>query len=248
MVSYETETGMIAQWIVFGVMVVAAVAFAIVVQFRPADIKFPYYVNIAICTIAACAYYVMATNYEDHNTVVGDRQVVYARYIDWVLTTPLLLLDLVLMTKMRGVTVAWIMVADVFMVIFGILGAFEPEHKFKWVYFIAGCVMQAVLTWGMLSVTWKQDLQKSKEYQQSYISLLTFLIVLWVCYPVVWAFGSGTGLLDVDWEAILMGILDVLAKPCFAVGCLIAHETIFKNSGGYDALIEKAAEAVTPSA
>eukprot|EP01026_Neomeris_dumetosa_P079245 TRINITY_DN862_c0_g2_i6.p3 TRINITY_DN862_c0_g2~~TRINITY_DN862_c0_g2_i6.p3 ORF type:complete len:101 (-),score=20.44 TRINITY_DN862_c0_g2_i6:248-550(-) len=100
----------------------------------------------------------------------------------------------------------------------------------------------------MLSVTWKQDLQKSKEYQQSYISLLTFLIVLWVCYPVVWAFGSGTGLLDVDWEAILMGILDVLAKPCFAVGCLIAHETIFNNSGGYDALIEKAAEAVTPSA
>nr|UZH45669.1 Soma-targeted Ace-mNeon2 [synthetic construct] len=228
MADVETETGMIAQWIVFAIMAAAAIAFGVAVHFRPSELKSAYYINIAICTIAATAYYAMAVNYQDL-TMNGERQVVYARYISWVLTTPLLLLDLIVMTKMGGVMISWVIGADIFMIVFGILGAFEDEHKFKWVYFIAGCVMQAVLTYGMYNATWKDDLKKSPEYHSSYVSLLVFLSILWVFYPVVWAFGSGSGVLSVDNEAILMGILDVLAKPLFGMGCLIAHETIFKS-------------------
>eukprot|EP01024_Parvocaulis_polyphysoides_P048185 TRINITY_DN4576_c0_g1_i1.p3 TRINITY_DN4576_c0_g1~~TRINITY_DN4576_c0_g1_i1.p3 ORF type:complete len:286 (+),score=46.81 TRINITY_DN4576_c0_g1_i1:1109-1966(+) len=239
MFEYETATGAIAQWVVFAIMAVSALTFGIAVHFRPAALKTPYYVNVAICTIAAVAYYVMAVNYKVHNTMNGERQVVYARYIDWILTTPLLLLDLILMTNMGGVMISWILGADVFMIVFGILGAFEDEHKYKWVYFIAGCVMQLVLTYGMFNATWKEELKKSVEYHSSYVALLVFLAVLWVFYPIVWAFGSGAGILSVDNEAILMGVLDILAKPIFAVGCLVAHETIYKKMDKKETLIAK---------
>eukprot|EP01023_Acetabularia_acetabulum_P025494 TRINITY_DN243_c0_g1_i1.p3 TRINITY_DN243_c0_g1~~TRINITY_DN243_c0_g1_i1.p3 ORF type:complete len:245 (-),score=49.97 TRINITY_DN243_c0_g1_i1:339-1073(-) len=238
MAEYETATGMIAQWVVFAIMAVAAVGFAVAVQFRPITLKTPYYVNIAICTIAAVAYYAMAVNYQVH-TMNGERQVVYARYIDWVLTTPLLLLDLIMMTNMSGVTISWIMGADVFMIVFGILGAFEDDYSYKWVYFAAGCLMQVVLTYGMYTATWKEDLKKSPAYHTSYVSLLIFLSILWVFYPIVWAFGSGAGILTVDHEAILMGVLDFLAKPVFAIGCIIVHETIYKEMSTKETLIEK---------
>eukprot|EP01023_Acetabularia_acetabulum_P022592 TRINITY_DN221_c0_g1_i6.p1 TRINITY_DN221_c0_g1~~TRINITY_DN221_c0_g1_i6.p1 ORF type:complete len:276 (-),score=52.36 TRINITY_DN221_c0_g1_i6:244-1071(-) len=246
MVQFEGENGMIAQWVVFGIMAVSAIAFAITVPFRPAEIRTPYYVNIAICTIAATAYYVMAVNYDNHNTVSGDRQVVYARYVDWVLTTPLLLFDLILMTNMGGVMISWIIGADIFMIVFGILGAFEDDNKYKWVYFAVGCLMQVVLTYGMVTAIWKEELKKSVDYHTSYVALLLFLAILWVFYPIVWAFGSGAGLLSVDNEAILMGVLDVLAKPLFAVGCLVAHERIYKKTEKEETLIEKVVSVAKP--
>ena len=51
-----------------------------------------------VCAIAACAYFAMASNQGIHSFIDAggtERTVYYARYLDWVLTTPLLLLGLV---------------------------------------------------------------------------------------------------------------------------------------------------------
>ena len=54
----------------------------------------------------------------------------YYRYIDWFLTTPLLLLDLLILTDITVATTIWIMAADIFMIIFGLFGAVS-DHKTK---------------------------------------------------------------------------------------------------------------------
>eukprot|EP01025_Chloroclados_australasicus_P054018 TRINITY_DN63_c0_g2_i1.p2 TRINITY_DN63_c0_g2~~TRINITY_DN63_c0_g2_i1.p2 ORF type:complete len:240 (-),score=14.68 TRINITY_DN63_c0_g2_i1:183-902(-) len=221
----ETGMGQTAQWVAFACMVVAAITFAIAVQFRPVALRLPYYINIAICTIAATAYYAMAVAGSE-GPITDNRQVIYARYIDWIFTTPLLLLDLVLMTNMPTTMISWIMGADVFMIIFGIIGAFDSGNT-KWVYFVAGCIMQIALTWGMINPIFKEQLQKSKEYTGGYTTLLIYLIVVWVFYPIVWGFGAGGQLLDVDGETLAMAILDLLAKPLFAVGVLTVHEVVY---------------------
>eukprot|EP01025_Chloroclados_australasicus_P054017 TRINITY_DN63_c0_g1_i1.p2 TRINITY_DN63_c0_g1~~TRINITY_DN63_c0_g1_i1.p2 ORF type:complete len:272 (-),score=23.78 TRINITY_DN63_c0_g1_i1:288-1007(-) len=218
----ETSMGQTTQWVVFAVMGITAIAFAITLQFRPLTFRLPYYCNIAICIIAATAYYAMAVN-SDSGPLNQGRQVIYARYIDWIFTTPLLLLDLILMTNMPYTMVSWIIGTDVAMIVFGILGAFDDANT-KWVYFAAGCVMQVALTWGMLNPIFKEELKKSKEYTAGYTTLLIYLIVVWVCYPIVWGLGAGGRILDVDGEIIAMGVLDLLAKPLFGVGVLIMHE------------------------
>ena len=52
------------------------------------------------------------------------------RYIDWFLTTPLLLLDLLILTDITVATTIWIMAADIFMIVFGLFGAVS-DHKTK---------------------------------------------------------------------------------------------------------------------
>eukprot|EP01024_Parvocaulis_polyphysoides_P012488 TRINITY_DN14523_c0_g1_i1.p1 TRINITY_DN14523_c0_g1~~TRINITY_DN14523_c0_g1_i1.p1 ORF type:complete len:233 (+),score=28.14 TRINITY_DN14523_c0_g1_i1:39-701(+) len=212
-------------------MAAAAATFGVVVQFRPIILRKAYYLNIAICFIAAVAYFAMASNDTKDAKENEGRQVIYARYIDWVLTTPLLLLDLILMTNMPAKMISWIIVGDVAMVLFGIIGAFTGGD-YRWGYFAAGCIMQLCITWGMLNPLFRDTLKKSKEYSESYTWLLIYLVIVWVFYPVVWGFGAGGRLLDVDGEIIAMGVLDVLAKPLFAVGVLVAHETIYKKFQG----------------
>jgi len=223
---YEGYNGMVAQWVVFAIMAVTAIVFSITVQFRPIPVRLAYYVNIAICTIAATAYYAMAVNADNTTPSNDDRQVVYARYIDWIFTTPLLLLDLILMTNMPSTMTAWIMGADVAMVVFGIIGAFTA-YPYKWVYFAAGCLMQVALSWGMIQPILKEDYQKNATCTKGYTALLIFLIVVWVVYPVAWGLGAGGRVISVDTEIIIMGVLDLLAKPLFAVGVLTMHEVTF---------------------
>eukprot|EP01026_Neomeris_dumetosa_P067878 TRINITY_DN6634_c0_g1_i1.p1 TRINITY_DN6634_c0_g1~~TRINITY_DN6634_c0_g1_i1.p1 ORF type:complete len:240 (+),score=32.16 TRINITY_DN6634_c0_g1_i1:205-924(+) len=230
MVETQTTTGQTTQYVIFVAMAVAAITFAIAAQFRPVSLRLAYYVNIAICTIAATAYYAMAVNGMDGTPVHDDRQVIYARYVDWFFTTPLLLLDLVLMTNMPTTMISWVMGADVFMITLGIIGAFA-DTPYKWVYFGAGCVFQACLTWGMINPIFKEELKKNKEYTTGYTTLLIYLIVVWVFYPIVWGLGAGGHIITVDEEIIAMGVLDLLAKPLFAVGVLAVHEHVCKQMG-----------------
>lgn len=51
------------------------------------------------------------------------RPIFYARYIDWSITTPLLLLDVLLMAKLPLSATAWAIYADLAMVITGLIGA-----------------------------------------------------------------------------------------------------------------------------
>eukprot|EP01023_Acetabularia_acetabulum_P011262 TRINITY_DN1514_c1_g2_i2.p1 TRINITY_DN1514_c1_g2~~TRINITY_DN1514_c1_g2_i2.p1 ORF type:complete len:285 (-),score=51.34 TRINITY_DN1514_c1_g2_i2:302-1045(-) len=227
-VGSETNLGTNAQRIVFAVMVVSCVCFWIAGVTRPLSKRLPYYVNVAIMMIAATAYYAM---FVDTTNPTTGRKDIYARYLDWVLTTPLLLFDLMLMVKMPASKIAYIMGADVAMVVLGLIGSFD-ESNYKWYYFAVSCVLMIALMYGMIESIytpseWKEPEVEGLLYIPGYMTLLIYLIVLWVLYPIVWGLGTGAGVISTDIEIILMGILDILAKPLFAVGVLITHETIF---------------------
>eukprot|EP01024_Parvocaulis_polyphysoides_P001743 TRINITY_DN10498_c0_g1_i3.p1 TRINITY_DN10498_c0_g1~~TRINITY_DN10498_c0_g1_i3.p1 ORF type:complete len:214 (+),score=33.81 TRINITY_DN10498_c0_g1_i3:90-644(+) len=162
----------------------------------------------------------------DHSEPTGDeRKKIFARYIDWALTTPLLLLDLIMMTNMPASMISWIIGADVGMIVLGIIGAYDEEET-KWFYFALSCILMFALLYGMVQPIYKKLLWKNPLYLYGYAILLIYLIVLWVGYPIVWGLGTGGNVIGVDIEIILMGILDILAKPMFAVGVLTVHEVI----------------------
>jgi len=56
-----------------------------------------------------------------HHNAPGDivlRQVYWARYVDWAITTPLILLDLTILAGLPGVEILLALVADIAMVLF----------------------------------------------------------------------------------------------------------------------------------
>jgi bacteriorhodopsin len=102
-----------------------------------------------ITTIAAISYFAMATGHaisyhsirEKNHADYGlpdtyttiQRQVLWARYVDWALTTPLLLLDLSLLAGLAGGHILIAIVADIVMILTGLFAAFGNEHTAqKW--------------------------------------------------------------------------------------------------------------------
>ena len=61
------------------------------------------------------------------------RQVYWARYVDWSLTTPLLLLDLALLAGLSGGHILIAIFADLVMILTGLFAAFGAEKNgSKW--------------------------------------------------------------------------------------------------------------------
>lgn len=101
--NHLTTNGSDWYWAVTAVMMLATFAFAGLSFSKPRSQRIFHYLTAAITMIAAIAYFSMASNLgwtgiavefrRSNPKVSGDiRQIFYVRYIDWFLTTPLLLM------------------------------------------------------------------------------------------------------------------------------------------------------------
>lgn len=107
-----------------------------------------HYITAAVTFVACIAYFTMGANlgwapisveYRRSNPVVRGtvRSVYYVRYVDWFITTPLLLLDLLLTAGMPWPTILWTLLIDEIMIITGLVGALVAS-RYKWAYFVFG--------------------------------------------------------------------------------------------------------------
>ncbi|BDA40368.1 Opsin-1 [Coccomyxa sp. Obi] len=101
--------GITMYWCVFGLMAGSAICFAVMTFMQPMRKRSHGYITLAIVTIAAIAYYVMVNGGSAlvYNPDGNLRSIYYTRYIDWFFTTPLLLLDLILLAGLPLGTTLW---------------------------------------------------------------------------------------------------------------------------------------------
>ena len=189
-----------------------------------------YHVILAflVTAIASAAYYAMATG---HGTIeIGDKTIFYARYIDWILTTPLLLLSLVLVglpavsdhtkTRQRNGLIGALIASDISMVVTGAIANFSVNGFDKAVWYVASVGWFLLILWMLFS-----QVRKEAEHHnlKAYVSLLVFLTVLWTIYPIVWLIGnSELSLISNSLEAAIYAILDVTAKSVFGIILLLS--------------------------
>jgi len=62
------------------------------------------------------SYHIVRVSHKHHEIVL--RQIYWARYVDWSITTPLLLLDLTVLAGLPGMDILIAIFADVVMVLF----------------------------------------------------------------------------------------------------------------------------------
>merc|ERR1711865_399901 len=151
----------------------------------------------SITAIASLAYLVMATG-NGVTTIDGGRPFLYARYIDWTLTTPLMLLDLC-----------------------GLVGGSN-----KYLFFIFGMVAFMPIVY-FLGVTLKSKAQETGAAAAKIFNSASLLTVIgWSAYPVVWVLAEGQGYLTVDQECVVYTILDIIAKSVFGFMIVNARDGI----------------------
>lgn len=110
---------------------------------KPRTDRVFFYITAAINFTACIAYFTMGSNLGwtpidvEWLRPVGshlagtNREVFYVRYIDWFVTTPLLLMDLLLTAGLPWPTIIWTIFLDEVMIITGLVGALV-KSRYKW--------------------------------------------------------------------------------------------------------------------
>jgi bacteriorhodopsin len=153
-----------------------------------------------ITTVAFISYFAMATGdgislkeiivKESHHKNIPDttqiifREVYWARYVDWSLTTPLLLLDLALLAGLSGANILVAIVADLIMVLTGLFAAFGDSDGQKWGWYTIACIAYLTIVYqlaynGLAAVAGKDS--KTKAF---YGAIGGFTLIVWTVYPM----------------------------------------------------------------
>jgi len=215
-------------WVVFVIMVLSSISFAFLSLRVPVQKRLFYILTTFITLFAAISYFAMASG--DGYTYVADntshntyRQVFWARYADWVVTTPLLLLDLAFLAGLDGASIVVSLVADILMILLGLFAAFSHNEIQKWGYYAFSCFAYLVIVYQLAIPGRRAVSNKQNSTANLFAAIGGFTLILWTLYPIVWGIGDGARKWSVDSEIVAYAILDVLAKPVFGFWLLVAH-------------------------
>lgn len=188
-----------------------------------------YAVLGAITGIATVAYAAMTVGI---GQVPVDGAVFYVpRYVDWLLTTPLLVLYLAMLAKPRRRTYLVLVGLEAVVIASGVLAAFTPS-PYDLLSFTIGTVAFLVILRYLVVVLPRQAALSAHRPDALFTKLRNLTVVLWSIYPVVWLLGPfGAGLLLVETEAIVVTYLDLLAKVGFVVIAVNGREALAVLSG-----------------
>jgi bacteriorhodopsin len=177
------------------------------------------------------------------------RAIWYARYIEWFITTPLLLLLLLLATGLNVASIVPILFMDLVWVVSLLLGALT-HSAFKWGYyafavaalfFICACLfLQGIGAAGFLG----------SAARGNFIRGAIYVSFLWALYPVCWALSEGGNVISPTSEMVFYGILDILTKPIFIALVLFSLRKVDYDSLGFSSLKASASAHgtnITPS-
>ncbi|SNX84340.1 related to YRO2 - putative plasma membrane protein, transcriptionally regulated by Haa1p [Melanopsichium pennsylvanicum] len=189
-----------------------------------------HYLSAAILATASVAYFSLASDLGSTpvrvefshygpaqvNGQLPTRQIWYARYIDWTITTPLLLLEILLVSGLPLSTIFITIFFDLVMIITGLIGSLVVS-TYKWGYYTMGCVAMFYVFWVIYGPGLKSAAHLGDDFKKSYLYSSIMLTFLWTLYPIAWGLADGGNVISPDSEMVFYGILDLLAKPVFAL-------------------------------
>ncbi|CAF1363965.1 unnamed protein product [Didymodactylos carnosus] len=170
--------------------------------------------SMMITAIAATAYLAMAFDQGKIINVSTGRIIFYARYIDWALTTPLLLYDLAQLAGVNKNLMRLCLFFDELMILLGLFGALSLKQAYLWGWFSLGCLAFFPVLYLLFFVYPKYT--KPETTKTAYTVQSCVLGGLWLIYPIAWGLGTGGNVISVDAETIWFLLLDVLTKVAYS--------------------------------
>ena len=205
-----------------------------------------YIATIFITAIAFMNYLAMALGYGLTTVMVGGEEIpiYWARYTDWLFTTPLLLYDLGLLAGADRNTIATIVGLDVAMIGTGAVATLTGDLSGAAV----GTGAQRLIWWGVSTAlllvlvvflfgNLTQQARKLSGDAQSKFTLLRNLVtVIWLVYPVWWLVGTeGLNAVGLGVETAGFMVLDIVAKVGFGFILLSSHAILDEAKSATDA-------------
>ncbi|MHB8283652.1 MAG: bacteriorhodopsin [Caulobacteraceae bacterium] len=229
-------SGAIWLWIGFWGMAIGFAVLALLCKSRTEEEANTSVIHTIVPAIAAVLYLLMALGQGAIALDGGSRLFYFARYIDWSITTPLLLLGLAFtaLGSLKGkiALVSAMVFSDLFMIITGFFaGASPSDSAAKWIWYIVSCgfflAVYYVIWVPLYSMAKVRSAETAKIYQRNAI----ILSVLWFFYPIVFILGSeGVKTIAPALELAAFAILDLLAKVGYGIFSVGEHKSVAKRS------------------
>jgi bacteriorhodopsin len=225
-------------WLYVAVMLLGALIFFVWSQNRRGVPREEYVVAMFIPLWSAAAYTALALG---QGKIEVDGQITYvARYLDWVVTTPLLLLALSMTAFFKVekdyTLIASLMGADVIMILSGLIADLSTEPA-RYIWYGIGVVAFVVIMY----LLWVPLRTKALEHPEARIGSiftrsLTYLTVFWFGYPLTWIIGpSGLNLVSQEVDTLLFVVLPVFSK----VGFSLFDLSMLRNMNMADSVIQR---------
>jgi len=212
-------------WAVFAVMLLSNLAFIFWASRQHVGRRVFHHIPIMILTTASIAYFCMASDLGSTPISVQfirhfggssrpTRAIWYVRYIFWTITTPLLLLELLLGTGLPLSDIVMVIFMGIVMVISGLIGALVTS-SYKWGFFTFGCAALIYVCWILLFSARRSAVNLGLDAGRAYRTSAIYLAAIFALYPIAWGLSEGGNVISPTGEMIFYGILDILSRPVF---------------------------------
>jgi sensory rhodopsin len=211
------------------VMLAATVVFLV---YRPSEKGRYGLIPPAITGIAGVAYVAMAAS--SAGLVAVD--VVTARYVDWLLATPLIAYFLTLVAGAPRRTQVLAVGADAVMIAVGYV-ATVSTGVVKWGAFVASSAAFAVLIYVLAVSLTRTAADLPPAARGLFQSLRDLTVFLWLGFPILWVLSpAGVGVVTETDHVYMIALLDVATKVGFeaviAVRVAAVQSIVDANEGG----------------
>ncbi|KAK3317581.1 putative opsin protein [Cercophora scortea] len=239
------EAGHRTLWVMFAIMLASSAIFTLLSWNVPTSRRIYHVLTTLTTIIATLSYFAIASGHAaSYNcTTVTDihkhvpdtyhevcRQVYWARYVDWALTSPLLVLNLSLLAGIDGAHTLMAIVANLITVLSALFAAFgSAGTPQKWGWYAISCISYIFVLWHVGLHGSRNVAAKGNAVSKLFSSLAIFSLAVWTAYPVVWGV-----VLDhktnVDTEILIYAVLDTLVKPFFGLWLLVSHRALVETN------------------
>jgi bacteriorhodopsin len=186
--------------VLFAGMTLFSAAFALLSWRVPVSRRIYHVTSTLVPIISALAYFAMASGQasafncetvRDSHKHVPDtfhdvcRQVYWARYVNWALTTPLVLLNLCLLAGIDGAHTLMALLANLIMILSGLFAAFGAERTAqKWGWFTIACLSYLFVIWHIGLHGTRMVKAKGARVSRLFATLASYTLILWTIYPM----------------------------------------------------------------
>jgi len=203
-----------------------------------------YIVTILITAIAGVNYLAMATGFglTTVNVAGEELSIYWARYTDWLFTTPLLLIDLGLLARANRNQLTTLVSLDALMIgtgaiatlaggNFAVAGLDDGARRLIWWGISTGFLL--VLLYFLFGTLTEQAQELGSDVGAKFAQLRNLIVAIWLVYPVWWLVGTeGLSLLPAVGGSVLFVetagfmVLDLVAKVGFGILLLSSRQVL----------------------
>ncbi|KAL1994449.1 hypothetical protein VTN49DRAFT_1919 [Thermomyces lanuginosus] len=232
-------TGQRTLWVVTVLMGISSLCFYSLAA-RVAKEKRLLHVFVAtITTISFLVYLAMSTGqgitwrdifiHEKHKHVPDtyqqiSRQIFWAQYLKWILTTPLQVLNIAFIGSLPGANLFVAIVADLILYVAAYVGIFAI-HGRRWVWYAISCVAFLVLVYQIGFNGNRAVRRRSNQTQTFYSAFVTAKLLAVVLLLIAVASSPLARKISVDAEIILFAIVDVLTQGVMGFWLIVGHDS-----------------------